>query len=160
MTDEILRDPWDEQPPELPDRHDPPADLSLEGLSQKVAELANELDRASRVLAKRISTAGDTRARYQLRHDAKLVQIRADGRRTAADERKALIHEDTEIEQLYLESELRQALVESCRAWVRGLEQQLSAAQSQLKAQIALLGVDDGARAAADASRTPLRKVA
>ena len=126
--------PWDEEPPEVPTAFpDELMDLTPTALTEKVAKLSYELDRASRVLAKRISTAARARADYELEHDRLLLQIRGDGKRTAVDERKALIHDRIDPD-LYRNAELAGGLVDSARAWVRGLEQQLSAAQSMLKA--------------------------
>ena len=142
-----LLDPWEEEAPEVPARELAPVDRSIAALQQRVADLANELDRASRILAGRIKSAAADRATYQLAHDRVLLSV-ADGRRTAVDQRRALVHDQLD-DCLYLDAELGQALVDSARAWVRGLELQLSAAQSQLKTETALLGVDDNARATA-----------
>ena len=153
-----LLDPWEEQAPAVPARELAPVDRSIDALQQRVADLANELDRASRILAARIKSAGSARASYQLEHDRVLLRVQADGRRTAIDQRRALVHDELD-DHLYLGAELGQALVDSARAWVRGLELQLSAAQSQLKTETALLGVDDAARATAH-DRRHLRSAA
>lgn len=150
-----LIDPWAEEPPAMPSRADV-IDLSIPALSRRVGVLSNEIDRASRILARRISAAGAARADYQLEHDRTLLRVRSEGKRTAADERRAMVHEQIDPD-LFMAAEVAQAQVESARAYVRGLEAQLSAVQSQLKTQTALLAIDDGARAAA---APPLRSVA
>ena len=133
MTDEIL-EPWEEEPPDVP--RDPQGgliDLMPIQLVKDINRLALELDRAGRVLAVRISRSAKARADYQIAYDKKMMEIRVEGKRTAADERRALIH-DRLADELYLNAEVSQGLVDSSRAYVRSLEGQLSAKQTQLRA--------------------------
>jgi hypothetical protein len=160
-ADTSLLDPWDEPPPEIPRRLNEAEDLSPLALSARVGELSLELDRASRVLASRISRATKAKADYQCAHDKRLLAIRVElqGKRSAVDERRALVHEDPEIAQLNLASTLADGLVESARAWVYGLEKQLSAKQSQLRAAVAAETVDPALPGAAQ-QRADLRAAA
>ena len=105
-----MLDPWAEEPPAVPRRPDELVDLTPSTLSMQVGALGNENEWASRVLAMRISAAARANADYELRRDQRLLTVRADGRRTAADERLALVHEDPDVEALALSARLATGL--------------------------------------------------